>query len=279
MDWYYEKGGQQRGPVSGTDLLRMLSAKMLDWNSRVWHEGLRGWTRAAEVEDLRAMRTSGSGWRDNQLLTRLAALLVGFVGLLLGTEVWAYARLAEILRGVERGIVFSRHELTVHLALQRQIAELVLGLAILATVAFIAWFRRSYQNLGLLGTGGLQSTPGWATGAWFVPGLNLVRPYRIAREMWTVSRRAAAPGDPAIASHGLVDLWWGLGILSLVIAATGAWQALWAGDAATLRTIYKLLAAADLLMIGSLAVQVRMTFELLHAQTSAAVDRGLIRLD
>jgi hypothetical protein len=52
MNWYYESGGQQQGPVTETDLDRLLSEGKITLDSLVWREGMSGWT------PLRAARPS-----------------------------------------------------------------------------------------------------------------------------------------------------------------------------------------------------------------------------
>jgi hypothetical protein len=54
MNWYYESGGQQQGPVTETDLDRLLSEGKITLDSLVWREGMSGWT------PLRAVRPSAA---------------------------------------------------------------------------------------------------------------------------------------------------------------------------------------------------------------------------
>jgi hypothetical protein len=43
MNWYYESGGQQAGPVSESDLDRLLAEGKITLDTLVWREGLAGW--------------------------------------------------------------------------------------------------------------------------------------------------------------------------------------------------------------------------------------------
>lgn len=52
-----------------------------------------------------------------------------------------------------------------------------------SAVAFIQWFRRAYFNLHQRASN-LEFSEGWAAGAWFVPIVNIGRPYRIMKEMY-----------------------------------------------------------------------------------------------
>jgi hypothetical protein len=44
MNWYYESGGQQQGPVTETDLDRLLAEGKISPDTLVWREGMSGWT-------------------------------------------------------------------------------------------------------------------------------------------------------------------------------------------------------------------------------------------
>ena len=50
-------------------------------------------------------------------------------------------------------------------------------------IAFLAWFYAAHKNLSLAG---LQPSyaSGWTIGGFFVPFLNLVRPYQLMKELW-----------------------------------------------------------------------------------------------
>jgi len=91
------------------------------------------------------------------------------------------------------------------------VAQLVL--VVLTGIPFLVWIRRSYRNLAPLGAASLRFMPGWATGAWFVPFLNLVRPKQIVDDTW----RASDPGAQTALNKSwsgqpvpiLIHLWWG----------------------------------------------------------------------
>ncbi|MER5811987.1 DUF4328 domain-containing protein [Streptomyces sp. NPDC002033] len=81
----------------------------------------------------------------------------------------------------------------------------------LCVLVFVLWFHRMRRCAGALAPQGFTSGPGWAIGSWFVPLLNLWRPYRIAIEMWAACvRPAPGPGRPVKTSFLPVNLWWGL---------------------------------------------------------------------
>lgn len=56
-------------------------------------------------------------------------------------------------------------------------------LALICAIFFILWFRRAYYNLSQLVLN-VSYSDGWAAGAWFVPIVNLFRPYKIMKELY-----------------------------------------------------------------------------------------------
>ncbi|MEL6356717.1 MAG: DUF4328 domain-containing protein [Bacteroidota bacterium] len=91
------------------------------------------------------------------------------------------------------------------------IALFYLGGLLVNVILFIMWFRRAYFNLHTVGTTIQKFDEGWAAGAWFIPLLNLVRPYQIGKEIWYNTQRAA--NFVRTEEHGLVRGWWILFLL------------------------------------------------------------------
>src|SRR5690242_15716882 len=57
--------------------------------------------------------------------------------------------------------------------------------AFVATAVFwVLTIHRAATNVRAFGQGGLEFTPGWAAGWYFVPFANLVKPFQAFREIW-----------------------------------------------------------------------------------------------
>ncbi len=91
------------------------------------------------------------------------------------------------------------------------LAIVQVGMTVLAAVFFIMWFRRSYFNLHTLGGKPLVETEGWAAGAWFVPIVNLFRPYKIMEDIWVYTQEHI--NVPVPEPKTLIGVWWGSWIL------------------------------------------------------------------
>lgn len=88
------------------------------------------------------------------------------------------------------------------------LAGLASTLAFITSVVLVAmWIHCAHANLHESATYELNFTPGWAVGWYFVPIMNLFKPYQAMRELWNTSMGqwdnfgAEAPGD--------LKLWWG----------------------------------------------------------------------
>jgi Domain of unknown function (DUF4328) len=84
-------------------------------------------------------------------------------------------------------------------------------------VFFILWFRRAYYNLHLTQEVNLLYTEGWAAGAWFVPFINLVRPYQIMNEIWNKTQ-GATKNLLSFKNSSLVGWWWAVYLISNIIS-------------------------------------------------------------
>jgi len=88
-------------------------------------------------------------------------------------------------------------------------AVIVLLGIVVGAACFLPWFHRAYKNLKTWHP--TRFGTGWAIGGWFVPFLNLVRPYQIAKEL--ASDSGPRPTNPTNA----LPTWWGLLIVGIVV--------------------------------------------------------------
>jgi hypothetical protein len=94
------------------------------------------------------------------------------------------------------------------------------GLFLVSVVLVAMWIHRAHANLIEVGNEGLEFTPGWAVGWYFVPFANLVKPFQAMRELWTTSHAehdsygAEAPGE--------VKAWWGAWIVGNIVSSAGS---------------------------------------------------------
>ena len=91
-------------------------------------------------------------------------------------------------------------------------------------VVFFIWIYRVYGNLPALGARYLRFTPGWAVGWFFIPFMNLFRPYQVVQEIWKASNPFYADDHSwkTTRSSPLIRWWW---ILFLISTISGSFVA------------------------------------------------------
>ena len=121
----------------------------------------------------------------------------------------------QLLNSAEAGIPISEDYANSNDTRQRIIGIVSIIVAIASIIIFIMWFYRAYKNLHALKIPSLNHTPGWAIGAWFVPILNLGRPYVIMREIWDETQYFVLDKNEKqnVSSNSIVGWWWGLWLL------------------------------------------------------------------
>jgi hypothetical protein len=98
-----------------------------------------------------------------------------------------------------------------------QLGELLFAIGVLACLALAVWFTRALRTARARGAEGMRYRHGWPW--FFVPVLNLYRPYEAMTELWQASH-----GAPA-AEHTwrrrpvsvVVQIWWGVFILNGIL--------------------------------------------------------------
>lgn len=102
---------------------------------------------------------------------------------------------------------------------------------IISSVTFILWFRRAYNNLHQRNSF-LSFSEGWAAGAWFVPILNLFRPYQIMRELYVETKKI-------LADHEIIYM------QKLPVKLLGIWWAFWICNGVSSQVVLRLSRSAE----------------------------------
>jgi hypothetical protein len=146
-----------------------------------------------------------------KLATVTTVLLAGNAGLAALTiliTLWSEAG------GTEE--VFSEESVDSTLAVLGFIALIAVTIFVGTVVSFCMFVHRAASNLRALGRTGLQFTPGWAVGWFFVPFANLFKPYHAIKEIVLAS-------DPDTQKSEYSTTWMTNPLPQIV----GAWWAFW----------------------------------------------------
>ncbi|MBW3519651.1 DUF4328 domain-containing protein [Flavobacterium sp. NKUCC04_CG] len=98
-------------------------------------------------------------------------------------------------------------------------------------ITFIMWFRRAYYNLHQCHKD-VRFLEGWAAGAWFVPILNLFRPFQIMKELFNLN-------GYLLAKNGIKN------IKTFPALYLSAWWAFWLINNAMIQILNKVSPEAD----------------------------------
>lgn len=85
-----------------------------------------------------------------------------------------------------------------------------LAIVVLSGILILRWFWRANKNARAL-SHGLETTPGWAWGFFFIPIMNLFRPFRTMEEIWQSSQ--SPHGWRTVETPVLMRWWWGLWLI------------------------------------------------------------------
>jgi hypothetical protein len=143
-------------------------------------------------------------------------------------------------------------------ARQAVIGVVQVGLFLACAISFLMWFHRAHKNLKAGGLDGLRYTPGWAVGGFFVPFLNLVRPFQLMMEVWAgsayLSRHVEARSWRAVSPSPHVGWWWALFLLNGFFGNVSRWLMLRADELGELLTSGWVTLASDVMDIPAALV-------------------------
>ncbi|MBA3971159.1 MAG: DUF4328 domain-containing protein [Bacteroidetes bacterium] len=152
---------------------------------------------------------------------RGTAVKILFYGLMGADIISAYSNFVQyrLLKNAESGIEITSDQADTN-DLRQQVIAIIQVLLILGTIiTFVMWFHRAYKNLHRVSAPNLQYTSGWAAGSWFVPFLNLGRPYLIMKEIWNETQNFILPKDgfSRSSSTQIIGWWWAFWLFSSIL--------------------------------------------------------------
>lgn len=158
--------------------------------------------------------------KQNSERARRAIILLGTVLVLdIGMILAGYMELS-LYEKMQNGSDYTNDDIDQNELFVGIIALLFTIAYIISVVTFIMWFRRAYYNLHTK-VYGLLYTEGWAAGAWFVPIINLFRPYQIMNELYSeTSKLIKSETGKSIDTSKLsmIGIWWFVWVASNIFS-------------------------------------------------------------
>jgi hypothetical protein len=253
---------------------RLWIAGMIPQNSIYWREGMSDWRPAIEYFGAPQSQSTPAA---PPLIAVLNNVTRGFVKdptsrtkALIGW-LWAYLGAAVIAVltsaiALATGLVtkldpdnFTAMDLiNICVGLPQALIHLVTG------VVFLTWIYRANVNARGLGAEGMTFTPGWAVGYYFIPIMNLWRPFQAMKEIWQASENPIS--WPSIKPPALLNLWWGLWIVSCVLG-NAAFRASFRANSATELIVSEVITIlSDLVEIPLCLAAIRLVREIIRMQ-------------
>jgi hypothetical protein len=125
----------------------------------------------------------------------------------------------DLLQTAANGGYLSEGEAEANDSREKIIGVIYLVAYIISGITFIMWFRRAYYNLHQK-TSALSFSEGWAAGCWFVPFVNLYRPYQIMKELYVETKKLLTQrglAEKVGYTTAYLGWWWTLWIINGVL--------------------------------------------------------------
>lgn len=159
----------------------------------------------------------------------------------------------QLLDDMQNGREFTQEQVDANDSRQALIGISQLALIGFTAIVFLRWVFISAKNAQSFSDHLMSHSPGWCVGWYFVPIMNLFRPYQAMKEIWQASQ--ARPNEDWFdaPTPGVVNAWWGLWILCGIVGQANFRFSLRA------ESIEEFI-ASDVISIGTLAVGVVLDF-------------------
>ncbi|HYF35669.1 MAG TPA: DUF4328 domain-containing protein [Prosthecobacter sp.] len=187
---------------------------VLNADALYWREGMADWRPLTEYFAKANIASAQAAppvvrysyTKNPRTLTQVLVVLLGlFLGMKFVSIAGDMSQLS-LLSGV-----FSENAAGANDSRQQMIGLAYLAVFLTTAVVFAMWTYRANVNARGFGAGWMEISPGWAVGSYFIPFLNLVRPYQAMKEIWNASTN---PHESSKATNAAVGVWWGLWLLS-----------------------------------------------------------------
>lgn len=162
---------------------------------------------------------ASSGFRDPSLLVSWVEIClwawIAFSVICIATNAVSYQILTDIKTGAFATAALAEAASD---AMDRRdlfLAVVGLCLTVTTTVIVLRWIHRAGFNARALGAESMRYSPAWAVGSYFVPVVNLWKPYQAMREIWKASSNPSAwQAEP---TGALLRTWWFLWLFTTVV--------------------------------------------------------------
>lgn len=152
-------------------------------------------------------------YKEPGALTTILSVL-----LFLGMAFSAYAALSdyweyELLLAVQQGDDFTDEQITQNDSRQAVVAIVQVSLLLLTAILFGMWTYRMNWNAHSIDESNMSISPGWAVGYYFIPVVNLWKPYSAIKETFKTFTSQEEP----LSGGSALGFWWFCWIVSNIL--------------------------------------------------------------
>ena len=151
-------------------------------------------------------------WTKRLLYASVAWAVVEIIG-----NVLEYQILTGIIEETYPSLEFALDAAGASDALQGVLAIVTFMIFLTTGILVLKWIYRANYNARQLGAMDMTFTPSWSIGWYFIPVVNLWKPYRAMKEIWHASANPKTWKDQRH-TPSLLPWWWCLWIISNMIA-------------------------------------------------------------
>jgi len=183
-------------------------------------------------------------WLHRLLVVYLVALGIEMAACLLVIAMLASAGDTELDQDQLRTVGFT-------LMTMGYAGYLQFGAFVAIAVLFMRFMYKAVQRAKGFAVPFTYVSPGWAVGYWFIPLMNLYRPFEVVKALVKACAEEAGTPDKPAAGEQLLGAWWALFLLGNIVASAVARMDLDLSTAAGLMSYLDYTLGSDVLLILS----------------------------
>lgn len=119
-----------------------------------------------------------------------------------------------LLNQIQAGEFVTDAEMDANDLRQGLVGVWILGYMIALFIVFGKWIYRAAANAHLMAPGFMEYSAGWCVGWYFIPFMNLFKPFQAMRQIWQASAASPVQDPDDLGTPGFLRMWWGLWLLS-----------------------------------------------------------------
>ncbi len=159
-------------------------------------------------------RSDDHGFRDLSRSSKHLRVLLWVSIVCTAVSLWSGLLEVELLQQIRSGVPVSEAEANISDAREGAIGAISTILILGTRILFLRWTYLTNQNAWALGAVGMENSPGWAVGWYFVPIATLWKPYQALRETFKASHPDYTDDWALAPRPRILPVWWSILIVS-----------------------------------------------------------------